>query len=138
MWPEGYTTATLLRHSPRQKNCFSPLNDTRFFRQYAQLTSRRYFEPIARASMTFRFLDPPDTVRLSATVLPAVNFYHLPMGPMKDDISLMMNNVSRYPLPVLPSNPCVGFRLVLRIIIKVRLLYVQPPNVFCLESLWPV
>jgi hypothetical protein len=90
------------------------------------LTSRRYFEPIARASMTFRFLDPPDTFRLSATVLPTVSFYHLPMGPMKDDTSLMMNNVTRYPLPVLPSNPCVGFRLVLRIIIEVRLFYVQP------------
>lgn len=44
---------------------------------------------------------------------------------MKDDTSLMLNNVSRYPLPVLPSNLCVGFRLVLRIMIKLRLLYVQ-------------
>jgi len=40
----------------------------------------------------------------------------------------MLNNVSRYPLPVFPSNLCVGFRLVLRIIIKVRLLYVQLPT----------
>lgn len=97
------------------------------------LTSRRYFEPIARESTTFRFLDPPDTFRLSATVLPTVSFYHLPMGLMKDDTSLMLNNVSRYPLPVLPSNPCVGFRLVLRIIIRSGCFTFSHQH--CLESL---